>query len=144
MGEHDQSSTQRRKGTVKWFNPSKGFGFITPRVGEEDLFVHQVCRPRLSVLVSMFKQSTIHAEGFRSLREGESVEYDLAMGEDGRYKAVNVTGPNGYPPQVFHPVSFLFRNCVSREHFQCNHFTLNLTPIQFHRLRIIPLNREQK
>mmetsp|Transcript_42256 Transcript_42256/g.106012 ORF Transcript_42256/g.106012 Transcript_42256/m.106012 type:complete len:163 (+) Transcript_42256:241-729(+) len=67
-------------GKVKWFNSQKGFGFITPDDGQEDIFVHQ---------------STIYAQGFRSLDENEEVEYDLEQGSDGRLKAVNVTGPNG-------------------------------------------------
>ncbi|DBA89423.1 hypothetical protein WJX77_007991 [Trebouxia sp. C0004] len=72
------------KGTVKWFNATKGFGFITPDAGGEDLFVHQ---------------TSIQTEGFRSLAEGEPVEYYLEAGDDGRTKAVQVTGPNGAPPQ---------------------------------------------
>lgn len=79
----------RRTGTVKWFSASRGFGFITPNEGEEELFVHQ---------------STIRAEGFRSLREGEIVEFDLERGEDGRNRAVNVTGPRGLPPLGSQPV----------------------------------------
>lgn len=79
--------TQRLKGTVKWFNATKGFGFITPSddAGEakEDLFVHQ---------------TSIQVEGFRSLREGEEVEYDVEESPDGRTKAVNVTGPGGANP----------------------------------------------
>uniref|UniRef100_A0A7S1SU53 CSD domain-containing protein n=1 Tax=Tetraselmis chuii TaxID=63592 RepID=A0A7S1SU53_9CHLO len=67
-------------GKVKWFNSQKGFGFITPDDGQEDIFVHQ---------------SSIHSQGFRSLDENEDVEYDLEQGNDGRLKAVNVTGPNG-------------------------------------------------
>ena len=66
-------------GTVKWFNSQKGFGFITPDSGGEDLFVHQ---------------SAIHAEGFRSLGEGEKIEYE-PVEEDGKMKATNVTGPLG-------------------------------------------------
>lgn len=67
-------------GTVKWFNSQKGFGFITPsNGGGEDLFVHQ---------------SAIKANGFRTLAEGEEVEYDVVE-EDGKQKAVNVTGPGG-------------------------------------------------
>mmetsp|Transcript_4123 Transcript_4123/g.11636 ORF Transcript_4123/g.11636 Transcript_4123/m.11636 type:complete len:143 (+) Transcript_4123:129-557(+) len=67
-------------GTVKWFNSTKGFGFITPSDGSGDIFVHQ---------------SEIHAEGFRSLDEGESVEYEVIQGQDGRLKAAQVTGPGG-------------------------------------------------
>lgn len=61
------------KGTVKWFNNEKGFGFIT---GEDnkDLFVHQ---------------SSIQVEGFRSLEEGESVSFDIETDKRGS-KAVNV------------------------------------------------------
>ncbi|KAK9815807.1 hypothetical protein WJX72_009895 [[Myrmecia] bisecta] len=71
-------------GTVKWFNATKGFGFITPSEEGPDLFVHQ---------------SSIEAEGFRSLREGEPVEFLVEAGEDGRTKAVKVTGPGGSAPQ---------------------------------------------
>mmetsp|Transcript_2319 Transcript_2319/g.2588 ORF Transcript_2319/g.2588 Transcript_2319/m.2588 type:complete len:207 (-) Transcript_2319:324-944(-) len=67
-------------GKVNWFNVAKGFGFITRDDGEGDVFVHQ---------------SDLHAEGFRSLREGEGVEFAIETGEDGRNKAVNVTGPEG-------------------------------------------------
>jgi len=58
----------RTTGTVKWFNDSKGFGFIAPETGERDCFVHH---------------SSIQAEGFRSLAEGDKVEFDLIDGEKG-------------------------------------------------------------
>lgn len=76
--------SERRSGTVKWFNATKGFGFITPESGGEDLFVHQ---------------TNINADGFRSLREGEAVEFEVEEGPDGRQKAVNVSGPAGAVPQ---------------------------------------------
>ena len=66
-------------GTVKWFNSSKGFGFITPDDGGEDLFVHQ---------------TEIKSEGFRTLQEGEKVGYE-PIEDKGKMKAVNVTSTDG-------------------------------------------------
>lgn len=56
------------KGTVKWFNDQKGFGFITPSDGGADLFVHF---------------SAVQASGFKSLTEGQAVEYDATQGQKG-------------------------------------------------------------
>ena len=64
------------KGTVKWFNDQKGFGFITPDDGSADLFVHF---------------SAITGEGFKSLNEGQAVEYDEGQGQKGP-QASNVRG----------------------------------------------------
>ena len=73
------ASDGKQIGTVKWFNSEKGFGFIEPHGGGDDLFVHQ---------------SAIHARGFRSLMEGEEVEYNV-IEEGGKSKAIDVCGPNG-------------------------------------------------
>ncbi len=48
----------------------------------------------------MHSQTCIEAEGFRSLRPGEPVEFSVERGEDGQLRAVKVTGPQGQPPQV--------------------------------------------
>jgi len=74
------SGGQRLIGEVKWFNSKKGFGFITPKDGGEDVFVHQ---------------TAIHADGFRSLDEKEEVEFSTEVDAQGKLKATNVTGPNG-------------------------------------------------
>lgn len=62
------------KGTVKWFNEKKGFGFITPDSGGDDLFCHY---------------SNITAEGFRTLRDGQAVEFESTQGKKGM-EATNV------------------------------------------------------
>jgi CspA family cold shock protein len=55
-------------GTVKWFNGEKGYGFITPEDGGKDLFVHF---------------SAIQADGYKSLNEGQKVEYEATQGQKG-------------------------------------------------------------
>jgi cold shock CspA family protein len=69
------------KGSVKWFDTVKGFGFITHDDGGKDYFVHQ---------------TAIQAEGFRSLADGEPVEFQIEVSE-GKSKAVSVTSPGGEP-----------------------------------------------
>ncbi len=56
------------QGTVKWFNAEKGYGFITPDGGGADLFVHF---------------SAIQADGYRSLEEGQAVEFEVGQGSKG-------------------------------------------------------------
>ncbi len=63
------------KGTVKWFNDQKGFGFITPDDGSKDVFVHH---------------SAIQGEGFKTLAENDVVEFGTEQGEKG-LRATNVT-----------------------------------------------------
>ncbi len=58
----------RTTGIVKWFNDSKGFGFITPEDGSKDCFVHH---------------TAIQGSGFKSLSEGEQVEFDVVEGQKG-------------------------------------------------------------
>jgi cold shock protein len=63
------------KGTVKFFNNSKGYGFITPEDGSQDVFVHH---------------SSIQGEGYKSLDEGQSVEFEVQQGQKGP-EAINVS-----------------------------------------------------
>ena len=56
------------KGTVKWFNDAKGFGFITPEDGGKDLFAHH---------------TSIQMDGFKSLKEGQAVEFEVTEGPKG-------------------------------------------------------------
>jgi cold shock protein len=65
----------KEQGTVKWFNASKGYGFIQRQSGE-DVFVHF---------------SAIQADGYKSLNEGQAVEFDVVSGPKG-LQAANVTG----------------------------------------------------
>ena len=57
-----------KKGTVKWFNDSKGYGFLTPSDGGKDLFVHM---------------SEIKMEGFKTLKEGQEVDFDEGVSDKG-------------------------------------------------------------
>ena len=63
------------KGTVKWFNPTKGYGFISPEDGGKDTFVHI---------------SAVERAGLSSLQEGQRVSYELQSGRDGRTSAENL------------------------------------------------------
>ena len=58
----------RTTGTVKWFNDAKGFGFLTPEDGQKDCFVHH---------------SAIEGGGYKTLAEGERVEFDVVQGKKG-------------------------------------------------------------
>lgn len=68
-------SAPKQLGTVKWFNDAKGFGFITPDNSSEDLFAHF---------------SAIQMEGFKTLKEGQRVSFELADGPKGKL-ALNIT-----------------------------------------------------
>lgn len=72
---NNQGFYMRTTGTVKWFNDTKGFGFITPQDGSKDCFVHH---------------SAIQGSGFKSLAEGDKVEFDVVQGKKGP-AAENVT-----------------------------------------------------
>ncbi|HEX4507189.1 MAG TPA: cold-shock protein [Alphaproteobacteria bacterium] len=62
-------------GTVKWFNPTKGFGFIQPDDGSKDVFVHV---------------SAVEKAGIRSLQEGQKVDFEIESGRDGRSSAIDL------------------------------------------------------
>jgi len=62
-------------GTVKWFNPTKGYGFIAPDDGSEDVFVHV---------------SAVESAGLRSLAEGQKISFDKERGRNGKTAATNL------------------------------------------------------
>lgn len=64
-----------KTGTIKWFNEPKGFGFILPDEGGKDVFVHY---------------SAIQMKGYKTLAEGERVEYEIEVGPGGRPQAARV------------------------------------------------------
>ena len=64
-----------QKGTVKWFNPTKGYGFIKPATGDKDVFVHI---------------SAVERAGVSTLNEGQTVEYELVTGRNGKASAENL------------------------------------------------------
>ncbi len=63
-------------GTVKWFNPTKGYGFIEPDDGSKDAFVHI---------------SAVEKAGLSTLNEGQKVEFELVPGQNGKSSAENIT-----------------------------------------------------
>ena len=63
-------------GTVKWFNATKGFGFIEPEGGKKDVFVHI---------------SAVERAGLDTLADGQKITYDVESGRDGRESAANIT-----------------------------------------------------
>ena len=69
-----EESGNKQTGTVKWFNDAKGFGFITPDGGGEDLFAHF---------------SSIQMNGFKTLKEGQRVTFEIAQGPKGQ-QALNI------------------------------------------------------
>ena len=63
------------KGTVKWFNPTKGYGFIAPETGGKDVFVHI---------------SAVQKAGLRTLNEGQKIGFDIEQQQNGRTAAINL------------------------------------------------------
>lgn len=64
------------KGAVKWFNPTKGYGFVAPDTGGKDVFVHI---------------SAVQKAGLRTLAEGQKIGFEIEMQQNGRTAAVNLT-----------------------------------------------------
>lgn len=73
MSENSTSSN-RVIGTVKWFNDTKGFGFVTPEGGNEDLFIHF---------------SSIQMDGFKTLKENQKISFEITEGPKGK-QAINI------------------------------------------------------
>lgn len=80
-GTRRRNTRRMLKGKVKWFNDAKGFGFIEQESGGEDVFVHY---------------STIQTDGYRSLKEGQEVEYEIE-GADKGLRATNVRATSEAP-----------------------------------------------
>jgi CspA family cold shock protein len=66
-------------GTVKWFNPTKGYGFIAPDTGGKDIFVHI---------------SAVQKAGLRTLNEGQKLGFDVEQQQNGRSAAINLSNPD--------------------------------------------------
>lgn len=77
--KHVAKEKMMAAGTVKWFNPTKGFGFIQPSDGSKDVFVHI---------------SAVERAGLQSLSEGQQIEYELVPGRDGKSSAENLSVQN--------------------------------------------------
>jgi len=93
---------ERLKGTVKWFNNAKGYGFIGRDDGQPDVFVHY---------------SAITSEGYKSLQENDKVEFEITQGQKGA-QAANVTkapSPGGSFPHA-QIIRFLWPRVVVRRH----------------------------
>jgi cold shock CspA family protein len=81
----EKRDTMSNTGCVNFFNPTKGFGFITADAGGQDLFVHF---------------SSIQSDGFKTLDNGETCRFDIGSDNDGRMVAVNVTGNGDGEPRM--------------------------------------------
>jgi cold shock CspA family protein len=77
-----EPAVNTHKGKVNWFHSKQGYGFIAPDDSDEAIFVHQ---------------TAIQCTGFRTLKVEEKVEFQIEVDEQGRTKAVHVTGPDGGP-----------------------------------------------
>ena len=76
IARRQKGSASMPKGTVKWFNPTKGYGFIAPDTGGKDVFVHI---------------SAVQKAGLRSLSEGQKIGFEVEQQQNGRTAAVNLS-----------------------------------------------------
>lgn len=72
----------KQKGTIKWFNNAKGYGFIVPESGDGDIFAHY---------------SAINMDGYKTLRAGQAVTFELQQGDKGMH-AVDISPDEASPP----------------------------------------------
>jgi CspA family cold shock protein len=72
---HHERNTRMSNGTVKWFNATKGYGFIQPEDGSKDVFLHI---------------SDVQRSGLQDIREGDKLEYEVQQGQQGKLSACNL------------------------------------------------------
>src|SRR5256885_2414407 len=87
-------------GTVKWFNPTKGYGFIQPDDGSKDVFVHI---------------SAVERSGIGNLQEGQKLSFDLERGQQGKTSAVNLKRSEEHTSELQSPCNLVCRLLLEKK-----------------------------